>query len=182
MTLNTGSNYSLDKTIQVGVEAALERINIAIPGVVEMYDATTKRARVRPALQFRNRRGEHHPSVPLVDVPMLMSSAGGKMNGKTIVMPVVPGDFVQLLFSQRGIANFKRLWEEDVEPTRVGFFSLQDAVAMPIYGPKEIVPGVPVVPDVDEPIVIQHDDGDAVLGGSQQNGVGSGAGNDDSDR
>ena len=156
MTLNTGSNYSLDKTIQVGVEAALERINTAIPGVVEMYDATTKRARVRPALQFRNRRGEHHPSVPLVDVPMLMSSAGGE-NGKTIVMPVVKDDFVLLLFSQRGIANFKRLWEPDVEPTRVGFFSLQDAVAMPIMGPKEITPAV------DEAIVIQHDDGELYL-------------------
>ena len=99
-----GRNHTLTALVRDGFRAQMESINTSIPGVIETYSSTTKRARVRPVIQFTTRGRTPRNSVPIVDVPVLMPFMGGWGT----MLPVKPGDHVQLLFSQRGIANFKR--------------------------------------------------------------------------
>ncbi len=142
-------------------------VNTAMPGIVDRYDAATKRARVQPALRTiiapsegspdadppvppRPRREEDKPTI--IDVPVVHPSAGGLI----VHLPLRKGDPVVLLFSQRGIAAFKQTFAVS-NPTRGNFFDMGDAMALPGFGALNITPAST------EGLSVQTEDGDTSI-------------------
>lgn len=100
-------------------------MRVMIPGVVQRYDATTKRAVIQPAIMrdFKDRR----PSIamaPLVDVPVVSNATGGFM----IHQQINAGDIMMVVFTDRGLDAFKQTWQDGAEPTKGKRFD--DAVAI----------------------------------------------------
>lgn len=120
------------------IESAIEDIHTAMPGTVISYDATTRRAEIEPSL--RHVLGDGQKSLiqpPVLDVPVLHPAGGGYV----ILMPIKPGDAVMMVFSERGITDFKKRLELS-DPDITDSHSMRDAVAIPGFGPSgEVVPG-----------------------------------------
>ncbi len=96
---------------------------------MQSYDAATRRAQVLPALRtiLTDQTRESKPII--LDVPVLHPQAGGYI----LHTPITAGDTVMLVFSQRGLTEFKEsLAESDPDP--FGMMSLKDAVAIPGFG------------------------------------------------
>ena len=121
-------------------------LNTALPGIVQSYDAVTKRAKVQPALRTTFHPVEDResptgftqpapePKPPIVNVPMRQCATGGHLQHHAIQA----GDAVLLIFAQRGIQQFKETWAL-ADPARGAFFDMQDAMAIP-WGSESIVP------------------------------------------
>lgn len=108
-------------------------VHTALPGLIESYDPSTRRARVRPALRLLKTDGEPLDRPPLVNVPVVFPAGGGF----TLTFPLAEGDPVLLVFSERGIASFKQSYAVS-NPARGRHFALADASAIPSYGPLEL--------------------------------------------
>lgn len=107
----------------------VKEINTAIPGIVQQYDPTTRRAVVLPALKTILTDGQEVSKAPLVNLPVLQPAAGGYI----VHLPINPGDPVMLLFSQRGMDTFKLKFQESA-PDNTEPFSLKDAVVLLGFG------------------------------------------------
>lgn len=107
----------------------------ACPGIVDSYNGSSKRAVIRPALDLVRTDGARIAHPLINDVPVLHPSGGGF----TMLVPLVQGDAVMLLFSQRGMAQFKLSYAQS-EPDAEGFLSLKDAVAIAGFGALSIIP------------------------------------------
>ena len=102
----------------------------AIPGIVEVYDPATRRARIKPAIQAQLVDGTFMSRQPIANVPVLSDS-----NGRVLVtMDLQEGDGVLLICCMRGIGEFKKTYEE-APPVLGNFFSASDAVAIAGFGP-----------------------------------------------
>ena len=123
-------------------------LNTCLPGVVEEYDAPSRRARVQPALQIRKTDESLETRAPLVNVPVVFPSGGEY----TQLFPLVMGDPVILLFSQQGYAEFK-LTRSVSPPTAGRRFSASDAICVPGFGVEEVTPAE------DDAALIQTNDG-----------------------
>ena len=119
----------LDKVL---FEWSKNSLHTAMPGVVDSYDATTRRARVRPALRLvmtgarPGEDGEMMERALAVNVPVMWSSSGGFAG----MMPLNPGDRGMLLFSERGMTEFKTTGTI-ATPDKSRFFSESDGVFYP---------------------------------------------------
>ena len=111
-------------------EWARQNIRTAVPGIVRAYDATTMRARVQPALRAivsqPDGTDEAMDRASIMDVPVTWIGAGGFVSH----MPLTAGDTVWLMFSERGIAEFKRTLGM-ADPPPMVMFQARDAVALP---------------------------------------------------
>lgn len=114
-----------------------KKIYTCMPGVIQSYDDSSKRAQVLPALQRTFTDGTTSSLPVLVDVPIIFPSGGGF----TITMPITKGDAVLLLFSQRGITEFKKTFNESL-PDIDSLLSIQDAIAIPGFGALSISPNL----------------------------------------
>ena len=112
----------------------LKTIFISIPGVIESYDATTKRCRVKPAINMRLTDGETEEQSSIVNVPVLWPSGGGF----TLLSPLPAGTPVEIKFSQRGITQFKETFS--TEDPGNGVFDKEDAHVIPSYGALSVTP------------------------------------------
>ena len=116
------------------------RLNLrtAMPGIVRAYDARTMRARVQPALRAivsqPDGSTEAMDRAPIYDVPVTWPGGGGYV----FHCNLDAGDTVWLMFSERGLAEFKRTIEL-ADPPPMVMFESRDAVAQP-YRAAEIVP------------------------------------------
>ena len=122
-------------------------VNTCLPGMVDSYDPTTKRARIQLALETRiaglpalqdgtpavQERLEKKPL--LLNVPLRQTSTGNHMMHHQIDKD----DVVLVMFSQRGIDRFKQNWGEISAPDRGMFFNYRDAFAIP-WGDENIQP------------------------------------------
>ena len=136
MTTNIPASYDMDsatKSIPFVIEQYMKHIHTAMPGIVESYDAMTRRASVRPAFPIVYTTGEELDRAVVHNVPVVFPSGGGY----SFHFPLEEGEAVLLVYSQRGMANFK-LTHEQASPALEGFFSESDAVAIPGFGPLEI--------------------------------------------
>lgn len=133
------SNWSFSDAVNFLIYRSKEELNTCIPGVIKAYDARTKRAKVLPAIKQKmikeNEENTYIDHPILVDIPIIFPSAGGY----TITMPIQSGDSVLLVFSQRGIANFKQAFNETI-PTDQSLLSIYDAIAIPGFGEINISP------------------------------------------
>lgn len=115
--------------------ASIKNLNFALPGIIQTYDATRKRAVVLPAIDTLLPGDESMQKPPLANVPVLHPTGGGFV----MQFPLERGNPVMLLVSQRGIVQFKRAYQRSL-PTKTSFFSLSDAVAIPGFGAISISP------------------------------------------
>ena len=116
-------------------EQMLKGIWTVAPGVIDSYNASTKRARVRPALRTLLTNGESESQPVIVNVPVVHPSGGGFV----VHLPVRRGDAVLMAFSRRGLSRFKQTFAE-VDPDDEGFFSIKDACVIPGFGSLGITP------------------------------------------
>ena len=129
--------------------AKLKRgLNVGMPGIVVSYDHAKRRAVVQPALKMVREDGSELSRAPLVNVPVIQPSGGGF----TVHLPLKKGDAVDLRFSQRGLARFKKTLAETAPEAGV-IMSMASATAYPGWGPAEIAPAQ------SDAICIQSDDG-----------------------
>ena len=119
----------LDKVLQ---EWSKSHLHISMPGLIESYDAATRRARVRPALRLvmagalPGEDGKTMERALAVNVPVMWPAGGGR----TALMPLNSGDRGMLLFSERGMTEFKTTGAIST-PDKSRFFSESDGVFMP---------------------------------------------------
>ena len=125
------ADYSnLSDALRFIIGQALADVHTALPGVVRAYDRDTRRATVQPAVRYREDSGREMSLPPLARVPVLFPSAGGM----GLDLPLTADDPVLLVFSERGITEFKQTFRESsADP--VGAHSLRDAVALPGFRP-----------------------------------------------
>ena len=111
-------------------------VHTAMPGQVISYGGErgqedpaggTKRAVVLPAIRLLMTDGSQMRQPPVVDVPVVHGGGGGF----TMHYPLAKGDAVLLVFSERGIAEWKRTWAE-ARPDMDSLFDRRDAYAIPI--------------------------------------------------
>ena len=109
-------------------EWARNNVRTAWPGFIRGYDAPTMRARVQPAIrsmfQRRGQSPECQDRASIFNVPVHWSAAGGFASH----MPAQPGDHCWIMFSMRGMDEFKRTLEMADPPPMVQM-AQKDAVA-----------------------------------------------------
>ena len=97
-----------------------------LPAVVDSFNSSTQRAKVKIAYSQELFSGEKLAYPVLVDVPVFMMRWGGF----TISMPVKKGDECGILFSERSLSRFKKFGVTNDPPTDVRFFDLSDGWAV----------------------------------------------------
>ena len=139
---NPDSRYdALEQVLPFCFRQEMKNIHTAMPGVIVEYNPETKRASVQMALNLLISRTTDHSVLesisraPLIDVPVLQPSGGGYV----VHFPMQPGDPVMLVFSERGMQNFKQSYQVS-DPIPEVLFDAQDAVAFPGFGGMEIKP------------------------------------------
>ena len=130
-------------------QAIKQDVHTALPATIVSYDSSTKRALVQPSIRLvlTGDLGEQ-PRAPIPDVPVFQPSAGGF----AALFPVREGDPVMLIFSERGITQFKERYEEST-PDDDAPFSPRDAVALLGFGGASVTPKDPAA------LSIQSEDG-----------------------
>ena len=110
-------------------------MHTAIPAIVENFDANTKRIQAKPAIKLKLTNGETLSKPLLLDVPVIFPSGGGY----TFFCNLVKNDSVLIIFSERGIENFKKSFNEE-NPTDTSFYAVTDAIAIAGFGSLNITP------------------------------------------
>ena len=133
MVLNREVNYDSPSTAITQVLRDWSKdLHTAIPGIVDTYDASSRRARIRPALRMVmsgeviGEDGAELERALAVNVPVLFPAGGGY----TMLLPLRAGDRGMMIFSERGLTEFKRTGELST-PDIARFFDQSDAVFIP---------------------------------------------------
>lgn len=112
-------------------------LHTGMPGIIDTYNATTRRASVRPALRLvmdgdiPGEDGEALERALAVNVPVMWPAGnGGSPNGMILAFPLQAGDRGMLSFSERGMTEFKATGEL-ATPDKTRFFDQSDAVFYP---------------------------------------------------
>ena len=135
-SLNPDIDYThLPGAFRFALRQLLKGVNTCLPGEVLTYDAGRQRASVRPAVSLLTTDGQTLVRPTVADVPVLFPSGGGF----ALTFPLMPGDPVLLVYSQRGIGGWKRNYRQ-APPDPESFFSERDAIAIPGFGPPGVEP------------------------------------------
>lgn len=124
-------------------------IHTGMPGIVQSYSPNTRRGRIQAAPRIVKNDGTTMNRAEYVNVPFLWPSIGGF----TLLSRVRNGDNVWLLFSERGLRQWKKAFGQLYTPDPGHFFSEADAVAVPGFGPQELTPATTTG------MTLQSDDG-----------------------
>ena len=127
---NPEIDYSrLTPVLDFVVSQVLKDVHTAMPGIVEAYDATTRRAQVRPALRLLTTNGKSVSRAPIVNALVLFPFGGGF----ALLFPLAVGDPVLIIVSERGMSAFKQTFQES-DPDAARLFSVADGVILPGFG------------------------------------------------
>lgn len=148
---------SLEELVAMAMEAKLATVNVALPGRVESYNASTQRADIRPVI----RRAVPTPEEDYIleDLPVIPNVRVIHPGGEdwAIHVPIKEGDTVELIFQQWDPSEWMRTGEVS-EPADKRRFSLSHAVALPGFRKADqTIPGA-----VADAITITHKDGFSV--------------------
>ncbi len=131
--MNHETDYSnLAQAIRFAIRQSLKDLYTCMPGIVESYDAETQRAVVKGALNIVTTKKEEIEREAIHNVPVLFPSGGRS----AFTFPLESGDSVLLVYSQRGLAKWKKTLGV-AAPDTIGFFSEKDAFAIPGFGPTQ---------------------------------------------
>ena len=115
------------------VDYALADVHVAIPAIVETYDATRQAVSVQPAIRraYDDEEGTRTvEQLPIItDVPVIFPGAAGYR----MTMPIAQGDTVMLLFSEASMERWLTVAgrQGEGDPVDDRRFDLSDAVAIP---------------------------------------------------
>lgn len=138
MPVDNVRNDYLPKAVTTAVRSiAAQEIHTSIPGVIVDYNPETKRAEILPALRriFNNDNPPQERAI-LLDVPVVQPGTGDFL----VHYPIKTGDIMLVIFSERGIEEFKQTWELS-DQTKGRSHSVNDAIAIP-WGNKDINPAI----------------------------------------
>ena len=122
----------LDETL----EYKMTGFHTAFPGVVEKYDAATRRADIQPSIKRKMPDGEY-ASLPIIpDVPVRY--CGNKQF--TIHFPLEKGDEVLLIVTERATDTWKAEGGQGIEEKDLRRFDIQDCIAITGNAPKDFIP------------------------------------------
>lgn len=126
---------SRTETTAQGIESVLSEwvrtaVHTALPGIIDTVDMQARRARVRIALEAVLTDGTCFERAPLLDVPLIFPAGAGGL----ILIHLQRGDAVWIMFSERGLEEWKESFELS-EPMPHQVFGQSDAVAMAGFGP-----------------------------------------------
>lgn len=137
MTTDSKSNddlaNQLAQTLAAAIQNRLLSLHTWLPGVVEVFDENTQRARIKISIDTVLKLNEDSPesTIPkplLVDVPIGKFAAGGFV----MTFPVAVGDEVKVEFCERSITQW--LTNSAVtKPLETRFHDLSDGVFYPIH-------------------------------------------------
>ncbi len=117
---------SLVDGIQMVVDATLEGIRICMPGKIESYDPTTRKADIKPMLKRVYADGDVESLPVITAVPVVWPGGGGGALG----FPLSPGDGVLILFGERNMENYLETGKDSL-PADARKFDMSDAIAIP---------------------------------------------------
>ena len=131
--MNRDTDYAnMAQSIRFAIRQSLKDLYTCMPGIVESYDAETRRAVVKGALKVVTTKEEEIEREAIHNVPVVFPSGGGF----AMTFPLEQGDPVLLVYSQRGLANWKKTFGV-AAPDVFGFLSEKDAIAIPGFGPTQ---------------------------------------------
>lgn len=140
MTLSTSRTPTLEEVIRAAIETRLLEVHTALPGRVETYDAARQKASVKPLLKrsvVRSDGSDFAETLPIIpDVPVVFPRGGGFF----LSLPMQPGDFVLLLFSESSIDTWQTGAGEEtalLEGLDLRRHDLSDAVALAGWYPDK---------------------------------------------
>ena len=132
-SMNHETDYAnMAQAIRFAIRQSLKDMYTCMPGIVESYDGETQRAVVKGALKVVTTKKEEIEREAIHNVPVVFPSGGRS----AFTFPLESGDSVLLVYSQRGLANWKKTLGV-AAPDTIGFFSEKDAFAMPGFGPTQ---------------------------------------------
>ena len=143
-SMNRDTDYAnMAQSIRFAIRQSLKDLYICMPGIVESYDAKTRRAVVKGALKVVTTKKEEIDWEAIHNVPVVFPSGGGF----AMTFPLEPGDPVLLVYSQRSLAHWKKRLDV-ATPDMIGFLSEKDAIAIPGFvGHHEPENQITVEPD-----------------------------------
>ena len=135
---NPDASYKqLTQALSFVIAQSIKQLHTVNVGTVVKYDPASKRAQVQPALDLLLASGERQAHAVLADVPVVHGAGGGYV----VHLPVRAGDAVLLLFSERGLQEFKKTYRRSA-PDNTAIMALKDAVAITGFG--SLVQALPV--------------------------------------
>jgi len=126
---------NISEAITFAVQNILAGKWTASPGIIESYDAATKRANVQPAIKSMLEDGSSVEHPLCLNVPVLFPSAGGYCLS---VNKLDRGEPVLLIFCRRGISGFKQAF--GMANPSGGMMQMDSAVAIAGFGALSISP------------------------------------------
>lgn len=124
---------SLQELITSSFEHQMAGINTCIPGIiVSVDDLDSLYVSVQPTVNMKFKDGQVQEYPTITNVPLLMPSS----SSSAVTFPVNSGDPVLIIFSMRGVDNFKAGNGRPAAPTDFRKFDLSDAFAIPAPWPK----------------------------------------------
>lgn len=129
----SGGDYTLTEAVRAAIIKELSQIHTCLPGRIETYDYTVQQASVTPLIKKRFKNGDIL-SMPIIEnVPVVWPRGGGA----SLTFPLVQGDGVLLVFSERSMDNWLSVGDE-AEPGGPAMFDLSDAIAVPGLNPFSV--------------------------------------------
>jgi hypothetical protein len=126
---------TLPELIKQAVENRVSQVHTSIPGRVESYDASKRKASIKPLVKRRYRDGRVDDMPVVVNVPVVFPEGGGAR----ITFPVSRGDTGLLVFAERSID----VWLSrggDVDPNDFRKHDISDGVFIPGLHPFNSAP------------------------------------------
>lgn len=117
------------------IESHLKDIHTILPGRVETYNESQRKAKVKPLIKIKTELETNLEIPPIDNVPVIFPS------GKNFTMewPLEKKDGCLILFSEEGIGNYLNGINVDANSDSYARFSLTDAICIPgLYSFKNI--------------------------------------------
>lgn len=112
--------------VKLIIDSYMQTVHIDIPGTIESYDATLKKASVKPSIKFKV--NNDLLSYPVIEnVPVIFPTT----KNFRFVFPLEQGDGCLIIFSERSLERWLSSNGEEVEPGDNRKNSLPDAICIP---------------------------------------------------
>ncbi len=133
---NTDTKYRENvESMEFVLQQFRKTIYTALPATIESYNTKTKRAKLVPAIKSISTDNKSSLLPVLVNVPVIFPASGAF----TMHFPLAAGDAVLVVFSQRGIQNFKQDYQRS-NPTNENVLDYDSPIAIAGFGAISFTP------------------------------------------